>query len=234
MQLPDEAVAFQYQNLLFQPKADEEWRPSTELQDQHFLAPKRIKGLEQQIMQVRSQIAAERDLVDPPASSRPLDSAFIDLPERMLTDHRRRKEASDVGRMMLTASRLQDQVDRVVMLGIGGSYLGARALFEALKSLYHNELHGEMRLGSPRMYFEGNNVDNDALQELLQLLQNTCVNPNAREERWATIVVSKSGKTLETAAALRVFRKEAAELYGAKSDELRQYLIPVSGAGESR
>ena len=63
-------------------------------------------------------------------------------------------------------------MDRVVILGIGGSYLGARALFEALRSTYHNELPPNARLGVPRIYFEGNNVDNDALQELFDLLAN--------------------------------------------------------------
>ena len=56
--------------------------------------------------------------------------------------------------------------------------------------------------GAPRIYFEGNNVDNDALQELLDLLQITCVDPEQREERWGVIVISKSGGTLETAVAL--------------------------------
>ena len=63
----------------------------------------------------------------------------------------------------------------------------------------------------PRIYFEGNNVDNDALQDLLDLLQITCVDPELREERWGVVVISKSGGTLETAAAYRVFRREAAE-----------------------
>src|SRR5438552_16564961 len=103
--------------------------------------------------------------------------------------------------------------DRVVFLGIGGSYLGARALFEALRSSYHNELPAESRLGVPRIYFEGNNVDNDALQELLDLLQTRCVDPEIREERWGVIVISKSGGTVETAAAFRAFRRELKEYY---------------------
>jgi glucose-6-phosphate isomerase len=121
-------------------------------------------------------------------------------------------------------------VDRVVVLGIGGSYLGARALFEALCNSYHNEMTPESRLGVPRIYFEGNNVDNDALADLLELLQNTCVDPELREERWGVIVISKSGGTLETAAALRVFRREAAEFYGSRSERLRELFVPVTGA----
>ncbi len=108
--------------------------------------------------------------------------------------------------------------------------MGARALFEALRSAYHNELPPEKRLGTPRLYFEGNNADNDALQELLDLLQAVCVDPELRAERWGVIVISKSGGTLETAAALRVFRREATEFYGLHSERLRQLFIPVTGA----
>jgi len=88
----------------------------------------------------------------------------------------------------------------------------------------------EARLGVPRIYFEGNNVDNDAMADLLELLQNNCVDPELREERWGVIVISKSGGTLETAAALRIFRREAAEFYGSKSDRLRELFVPVTGA----
>jgi glucose-6-phosphate isomerase len=135
-----------------------------------------------------------------------------------------------LGRILSLSARLRSQVDRLVILGIGGSYLGARALFEALRSGYHNELKSEARMGTPRIYFEGNNVDNDALNELLELLQTSCVDPELREERWGAIVISKSGGTLETAAAYRLFRKEAAEYYGSRSERLKELILPVTGA----
>src|SRR5262249_40296188 len=128
------------------------------------------------------------------------------------------------------AARLKEEADRVVVLGIGGSYIGARALFDALRSAYHNELPAETRLGVPRIYFEGNNLDNDALQDLLDLLENTCVDPSLREERWGIVVISKSGGTLETAAAYRVLRREAAEYYGSRSDWLKRLFVPVTGS----
>src|SRR5262249_1697241 len=91
------------------------------------------------------------------------------------------------------------------------------------------------RLGTPRIYFEGNNVDNDALQDLLDLLQTTCVDPELREERWGLAIISKSGATLETAAAYRVLRREAAEYYGSRSERLKQFVIPITGpAGKLR
>jgi glucose-6-phosphate isomerase len=228
MQLPDEAIAYHYQSLLALPA--EEWTPTAELRARHFLSPARLRELTPRLMQVRGQVAGERELGQVPPELQPLDVGFIDLPQKTLDQHRRQADASVLGRVLTTAARLRDEADRVVVLGIGGSYLGARALFEALRSAYPNELPPETRLGVPRIYFEGNNVDNDALQELLDLLQVTCVDPEIREERWAVIVISKSGGTLETAVAYRVLKREAAEYYGSRSERLQQLFVPVTGA----
>jgi glucose-6-phosphate isomerase len=227
MQLPDESIVYHYQSLL--ATLGDEWNPAAEMRAKHFLNPARLRALSTQLTQVRSQLAAERELKEVPAELQPLDAGFIDLPQQTLDAHRRKGEASELGRVLELASRLKAMVDRVVILGIGGSYLGARALFEALCNCYHNEMLPQNRPGVPRIYFEGNNVDNDALQDLLELLQNTCVDPELREERWGVIVVSKSGGTLETASAYRVFRREAAEFYGTRSERLHQLIIPVTG-----
>jgi glucose-6-phosphate isomerase len=202
-----------------------------ELQAKHFLPAARLKELVPRLMQVRSQVATERDLLQVPPELKPLDAGFIDLPQKTLDEHRRKAEASVLGRMIAQGKRLREQADRVVVLGIGGSYLGARALFEALRSSYHNELPLETRMGVPRIYFHGDNLDNDALQDLVDLLQTTCVDPEIREERWAIVIISKSGGTLETAAAYRVLRREAAEYYGHSSERLRELMVPVTGAG---
>jgi glucose-6-phosphate isomerase len=228
MQLPDEAISYHNQSLLV--PSVEEWTPAAELRARHYLPPSLFRDLTPRLLQVRSQVATERDLRQPPPELQPLDAGFIDLPQKYLDEHRRKGDASLLGRIISRAAQLREQVDRVVILGIGGSYLGSRALFEALRSTYHNELPPETRLGVPRIYFEGNNVDNDALQDLLDLLQTTCVDPELREERWGVIVISKSGGTLETAVAYRIFRREAAEYYGSHSDRLRQLFIPVTGA----
>jgi glucose-6-phosphate isomerase len=228
MQLPDEAIAYNYQSLL-QP-AREDWTPTAEIRAQHFLPLQSLKDLIPRLTQVRSQVVAEREPRSVPPELQPLDAGFIDLPQKTLDQHRKQGDGSILGRVLSQAARLRDQCDRVVVLGIGGSYLGARALFEALRSNYHNELSTETRLGVPRIYFEGNNADNDSLQELLDLLQQSCVDPEIREERWGLVVISKSGGTLETAAAYRTFRRELAEYYGLHSPRCRELVIPITGA----
>jgi glucose-6-phosphate isomerase len=228
MQLPDEAITYNYQALL--APAGEEWTAAAELRAQHFLSPARLKDLAPRLVQCRSQVAADREARNVPPEMLPMEAGFIDLPQNTLDNHRRKGENSDLGRVLGLANRLREQADRIVLLGAGGCYLGARALFEALRSSYHNELPPETRLGVPRIYFEGDGVDNDALQDLLDLLQITCVDPEQREERWAVVCVNRDGSNLEPAVALRVFRREATEYYGLRSPWLRDLFAAVSSS----
>ena len=227
MQLPDENVEYQYARLLVPPS--DGWTPLAELQSTNLLADDRLDALKGKMTTVRGQVAAERELANPPARLQPLQPGFINLPQNTLDGYRRKGEASELGKVLRLAGRFRENADRVVVLGIGGSYLGAKALFDALCHSYHNELPAKMRMGKPRVYFEGNNVDNDPLAELLELLENTCVDPDLPAERWGAIVISKSGGTLETAAAYRAVRAEMTKFYGPKSDRLKQLIVPITG-----
>ncbi|MBX9792110.1 MAG: glucose-6-phosphate isomerase [Pirellulales bacterium] len=165
-----------------------------------------------------------------PAAKQPLDAGFINLPQRLLNEYRQRRDTSELGRIIATARRLADAADRIVVLGIGGSYMGARALFEALCHPYHNELPRGERGGRPRVYFDGNNFDTDGTAGLLDL-----VNTNGQGadplDRWALVPISKSGGTLETAAAFRVFLRafERANQAGRQA-AIAGLLVPVTGA----
>jgi glucose-6-phosphate isomerase len=227
MELPDEAVTYQYQGLLI--PTTEEWSPAAELRTQHFVAAGRLKELVPRLTQVRGQVAADREMRNVPAELLPLDAGFINLPQDLLDQYRRKGDASELGKVLNLANRLKDDTDHMVILGTGGSYLAGRALFEALKGTYHNELPTASRLGVPRLYFEGNTLDNDSLQELLELIQIACVEPKSREERWGVVCISKSGTTLEPALALRAFRRDATEYYGLRSPWLTRLFAAVTG-----
>ncbi len=123
--------------------------------------------------------------------------------------------------MLKAAARIQNRVDRVVVLGIGGSYMGARALMECCCQPYFNEYSRAERGGRPRMYFEGNNVDNDWTQGLIHLLQSDSEHP------WSIVVISKSGGTMETAVAFRRFLTELERAVGRSA--LAELVIPVTG-----
>jgi len=231
MQLPDESIDYQFQGLL--TSQTDRWTALHELQQQHFLSPDRIDSLKQLVMHVRGQVAAERELRDMKDISpkmQPLHPGFIDLPQTLLEQHRRGAERSELGRILSQATRLREQVDRVIVLGVGGSSLGSRALFDALSHTHHNEMPARMRLGRPRMYFLGNDFDNDALQDLIEMLEAECVDPELQAERWGVIAISKSGDSLETSAAFRIFRGEAARYYGPHSEWLKKLCLIVTGA----
>lgn len=227
MQLPDEALEYDYRRLM--APVQETWTPLAEIQSRHFLTAEKLDAVRAKLNAVRGQVASERELQNPPPKLQPLQVGFIDLPQKLLEQYRRKGDASELGKINRIAQRVRDNCDRFVVLGIGGSYLGAKALFDSLCHTYHNEMPAKMRMGKPRIYFEGNNIDNDALQDLVELLDNTCVDPDLPEERYGVAVISKSGGTLETAAAYRCFRTEMTKLYGAKSDLLKSLIVPITG-----
>ncbi len=187
------------------------------------LAP-RLQAARQETLDVDRQLLLSGDI---PADKQPLDAGFIDLPRQMLSAYHADRRGSELARMIERAKRLRDQVDRVVVLGIGGSYMGAWALMNACCQPYFNELSRADRGGRPRMYFEGNNLDNDAIQGLLHLLgQKFGEAPWDRD--WAIVVISKSGGTIETAVAFRVLLRELQRHLGDRS--VTDYVIPVTGA----
>lgn len=164
-----------------------------------------------------------------PAEKQPLDAGFINYPQTLLDDYANDKHGSLLGRMLTCGEMLKNELDRLVVLGIGGSYMGMRAIFEALFDPYHNELDRASRGNTPRLYFEGNNVDNDAVLSLLSLLEKSCTNSQDLLSRYGLVVISKSGGTLETAAAFRIFKAALENYYGPDSPEARKFIVPVTG-----
>jgi len=192
--------------------------------DLQALAP-RLEAARTEVLDEDLRLLAEGVV---PKEKDPLDAAFLELPERILAEYRTDQSGSELGRILQTARRLQNAVDRVVVLGIGGSYMGARALMEACCEPYFNELDRGQRGSRPRMYFEGNNVDNDASQGLLKLLGNGRA-VETIEDRWAIVVISKSGATLETAVALRQFLTALKQSVGGDAEKLAPLVVPVTG-----
>lgn len=205
--------------------------PAGVMIDQTGLVPGDLENIAPRLEDARRETLADVELWRSggavPEAKRPLDAGFIDLPERLLAEYRDSGASSVVGRVLAEAERLAGVVDRAVVLGIGGSYMGARALFEACCHPYHNELPRNRRNGRPRIYFEGNNVDNDATQGLLDILGRETAAATV-EHLWGIVAISKSGGTLETAAALRVFLAALAHASG-DADLVSNLLVPVTG-----
>ena len=109
-----------------------------------------------------------------------------------------------------TAEYIRNNSEAFIILGIGGSYLGARAAIEALRGDFHNELL------SPKVYYAGQNLSGAYLKKLLDIIKNKQV---------SVIVISKSGTTIETALSFRIIKAMMEEKYG---EEARQRIIAVT------
>ncbi len=118
---------------------------------------------------------------------------WVDLPDNYDKDEFKRIKAA--------AERIKEKADILIVIGIGGSYLGARAAIELLKSPFYNNLKKD----TPDIYFVGNNINPTYLQEILSICagKDICVN-----------VISKSGTTTEPALAFRIFKKLVEDKYG--------------------
>lgn len=209
--------------------------PSGAYVGEHGLQAAQVTALLPRLHTIREQIcgpesemlAGNRPI---PAEYDPLDAAFFPLPEKLLAEYQADRKGSELGRIFKLAHQLHAAVDRVVVLGIGGSYMGAKALMDSCCQPFFNELSRGDRGSKPRMYFEGNNVDNDASQGLLHLLGAHHGKVAADElQRWALVVISKSGGTLETAAALRQFMSALEKSCGGDVEAFKKLLIPVTG-----
>ena len=110
--------------------------------------------------------------------------------------------AADVAAIEKEAAKLRSKADVVICIGIGGSYLGAKAVLEAMSDPF-KLLHKEQK--DPTVVFAGQNISEDYLHELLEAV---------KEHSIAAIVISKSGTTTEPAIAFRLIKAEIEKRYG--------------------
>lgn len=135
-----------------------------------------------------------------------------------LPSHYDRDEFSRIKR---AAQRIQEDSDVLVVIGIGGSYLGARAAIEMLTHSFYNQLPKSKR-STPEIYFAGNNISSTYLTHLFDVLEGKDVSVN---------VISKSGTTTEPAIAFRLFRKFLEDKYGVEEARKRIYATTDKAKG---
>lgn len=119
-------------------------------------------------------------------------------------------DKAEFARIQAAAERIRQDTDIFIVIGIGGSYLGARAAIEFLKS----PLYNAKKKDTPDIYFAGNSISGTALKELLELCEGRRVSVN---------VISKSGTTTEPAIAFRVFRDYLERTVGHEEAKKRIY-----------
>ena len=113
---------------------------------------------------------------------------WIDLPVNY--------DKAEFSRIQDAARRIQETSDVLVVIGIGGSYLGARAAIEMLTNNFYNVLSKEDRK-APQIFYVGNNISATYMSQLLKAVEGKDISVN---------VISKSGTTTEPAIAFRIFK----------------------------
>ncbi len=157
--------------------------------------------------------------------------SFIDVSHAMLhnktgagneylgwVDHPINYDKDEFQRILKVADKIKNSCDAFVVIGIGGSYLGAKAAIEILNHSFYNNLPKSKRK-TPEIYFAGQNISGKYLNELIDSLEgkDICVN-----------VISKSGTTTEPAIAFRFFKSLLEQKYG--KEEAKNRIIATTDA----
>ena len=168
-----------------------------------FLRENDLKGLQ-------TQVAAAHKMINDKSGLGNDFLGWVTLPE----DY----DKEEFARIKLAAQKIKNDTDILIVIGIGGSYLGARAAIEFLKGPYYNNLRDD----APEIYFAGNNISGSYLDDMLKLCEGKRVSVN---------IISKSGTTTEPAIAFRVFRKLLEERYGEEEAAKRIYCTTDKARG---
>ena len=122
-------------------------------------------------------------------------------------------DKEEFARIKKAAEKIRSDSDVLVVIGIGGSYLGARAAVEMLQHSFYNALDKDKRKG-PAIFFAGNNISSTYMADLLETVEGKDISVN---------VISKSGTTTEPAIAFRIFREILENKYGIDEARSRIY-----------
>ena len=138
---------------------------------------------------------------------------WIDLPVNY--------DKEEFARIKKAAEKIQSDSDVLVVIGIGGSYLGARAAIEMLTNNFHNSLDDDKRK-APKIFYVGNNISSTYMAELLQAIEGKDVSLN---------IISKSGTTTEPAIAFRILKSYLEKKYGVDEARKRIYATTDKAKG---
>lgn len=138
---------------------------------------------------------------------------WLDLPNNF--------DREELARIKAAAAKIQSDSDVLIVIGIGGSYLGARAAMEMLSHSFYNLLPQEERK-TPQVFFAGQAISGRYLQDLMEVV---------RDKDFSINVISKSGTTTEPALAFRAFKQLLEEKYGAEGARSRIYATTDKARG---
>jgi glucose-6-phosphate isomerase len=168
---------------------------------------------EHELMQMQPAIRMAHDLLHNGTGAGSDFLGWVNLPFQY--------DKEEYARIKKAAAKIQSDSDALVVIGIGGSYLGARAAIEMLSHTFYNELPKDKRR-TPQIYFAGNHISSTYLAHLLEHLEGKEVSVN---------VISKSGTTTEPAIAFRIIREYMEKRYGKEEARRRIYATTDKAKG---
>lgn len=167
----------------------------------------------EEIQNMASQVGTAKDVLLSRSGAGNDYLGWIDLPVNY--------DKEEFERIKKAAQKIRNDSDVLIVLGIGGSYLGARAAISFLGHNFYNESSKEIRKG-PEIYFAGNSISATYLSNLVDVIGDRDFSIN---------VISKSGTTTETSIAFRVFRELAEKKYGKAEAAKRIYATTDKARG---
>lgn len=158
-----------------------------------------------EIADIKKETLSARDILVSKTGAGNDFLGWIDLPEQY--------DKEEFERIKKSAKKIQEDSDVLLVIGIGGSYLGARAAVEFLRHSFYNMVDKSIRK-TPEIYFVGNSISSTYMKHLMDVIG---------DKDFSINIISKSGTTTEPAIAFRVFKKMLEEKYGKKQAAGRIY-----------
>ena len=174
---------------------------------------KNVKAFEKNVMDYAEQVSEIHRKLHKKASDEKEFCGWIDLPTNYDRD--------EFERIKKAAKKIQSDSDILLVIGIGGSYLGARAVIESLTNTFYN-LQDKQARKTPQILYVGNNLSTNYINDLIDYIGDKDISIN---------VISKSGTTTEPAIAFRIFREIMENKYSLKEAKSRIYVTTDSQKG---
>ena len=167
---------------------------------------KYTKVFEKNVMEYTDKVAEIHKELHKKAEDKKEFLGWLNLPTKY--------DKKEFEKIKKAASKIAADSDILLVIGIGGSYLGARAVIEALTNTFYNMLDKNIRK-TPQILYVGNNLNPNYINDIIELIGDKDLSIN---------VISKSGTTTEPAIAFRIFRELLENKYGLKEAKKRIYV----------
>ena len=165
---------------------------------------------DEEIMSFQEKITASHKALHEGTGEGSDFTGWVDLPVNY--------DKEEFERIKLAAEKIKKNSEVLIVIGIGGSYLGARAVIEFVKGQNYNALCSD----TPEIYFSGNSISSSVLRDLIAICENKDFSVN---------VISKSGTTTEPAIAFRIFRELLTKKYGKEGAAERIFVTTDKAKG---